>query len=327
MRSHVYFKEIAAIISLTAIVIFSSPSSAQQSATSTQNFADCYWQDALNGAFCEHTFSVRIGAAGDALDWSSETYQFIPGFGSLTKHESYRASWIDVVGGADLTPYPWLKLSIDADFDRLREEDSYFYTSTGIAKKPFPGDKVTHAAYWGGRTAEANLKLLDTGPGDVRYFAHVFAEVGIVPGQDDVGLQSCFGAGAEAGARWALGPMLALNARTLVSVDHFSASGATAVFPSARALLSFDPAGLAFGPVYDGAVWTAMSGAMDGRGETSFLGGEGLIQPFRVSDNAVLNGIIVDGKVEHTVGPATFETGSRSSGTNYTGTVSFNFHY
>jgi hypothetical protein len=321
MRRQTRSATVAATVSFAAAIVLSFQGLAQQANTPSDNFSDCYWQDSLNGVFCDHTYSLLLGEGDRSLDWSSETKFFI------TKHDSYHVSWLDAAGGFYLTPYPWLKLSIDTEFDRFRNEDHFFFTATVPFRGPGFVEQIAHAAYWGERAVEVNAKVFDTGPGDARYFAHVFADIGVVPGEDDIGLQSRLGAGAEAGARWALSSTLALNAKTLLSVDHFADLDSTAVYPSARALLSFDAAGLALGPAYDGAIWTAMTGGMVGRRESNLVGGEGLFQPFKTSANAVLNGIIIDGKAEHTVGPATFETAADGSAANYSATISFNFHY
>lgn len=327
MRNWVGETAALAVVSLVVVSWFPTRGLAQQTPVPTDNLASCYWQDALNGVFCDHTYSVRAGAESRALDWSSETVSPFRGRGSTTRHDSYRVSWLDAIGQFALTPYPWLKVSLDADFENLRDEDGYFFTKTGIIKKPKPGDAVVRGAYWGERTAEVNAKLYDSGPGDARYFAHVFAEIGIVPGQNDVGTQSRIGAGAETGARWALSSALALNARTVLSVDHFAEFGATALFPSARALLSFDAAGVALGPAYDGAALAATNGGVEGRRDANLFGAEALLQPFKTFDNVMLSGVILDAKAEHTVGPATFATAADASGATYSAAISFNFHY
>ena len=327
MRNRVVEAVALAMASLIAATWLPTRALAQQSPVSTDNLANCFWQDALNGAFCDRTYSVQVGAESRTLDWTSRTFSPFRGFGSTTRYDSYRHSWFDALGEFELTPYPWLKVSLDADFESLRSEDRYYFTKIGIVRKPNPGDAIFHSASWGQRTAEINAKLYDSGPGDARYFVHVFTDIGIVPGENDIGTRSRIGAGAETGARWALSSALALNARTILSVDHFSEFDTTAIYPSARALLSFDAAGVAFGPAYDGAVLAATNGGIEGRHDTNFFGAEALFQPFKTFDNAVLSGVILDAKAVHTVGPATFATAADASGATYSAIVSFNFHY
>lgn len=291
------------------------------------DLASCYWQDALNGVFCDHSYAVRAGVAEHALEWSSQTFNTFRNIGSATRHDHYRPSWVDALGVFEVTPTPWLKLSVGGDFQSFRDEDDYFFTTKGGARNPGPGSKILRAADWGSRSAEANVKLYDSGAGDARYVVHVFADAGAVAGADDADAQARLGAGAETGARLALSSALALNARATLSYDHFSDLSANALYPSARALVSYDAGGFAIGPAYDGAALVSENGGVSGRRQTELAGGEALVQPFVTLKNAVLDGVILDAKAEHTVGPATFDTPGKASGETYAATVSFNFHY
>ena len=315
------------IIALTSIAMATFAAAARAQQTSALDLASCSWQDAINGVFCDHTFAVRSALAVRTLDWSSQTFHSGGNVGSITEHDSYRASWFDSLGAFDFTPYPWLKLSAEAEFDSLRNQDDYFFTTKGGVRNPGPGEKVLRADYWSNRSAEVRVKLYDSGPGDARYIVHVFAGADVVSGEDDVSAQSRLNAGAEAGARLAISPTLALNAEAALSFDHFSELSANALFPSARALLSYDSGGVAIGPTYDGATLTSESGGVAGRRQSELLGAEALIQPFLALNDTFLRGVILEAKAEHTIGPATFETTAGATGATYSATVLFSFHY
>lgn len=309
-----------------ALMMFQFPVRAQDNPPAA-DLASCYWQDALNAAFCEHTISARLGIDWRNVDWNDQTYESVRGSGNITGRYRYRSRWLDEIGAVEVTPFSWLKLTAGTDYENFHDEESYDFTTHGIVRNPGPGRKVVDDSFWSWQSLEANFKVFDSGPADVRYFGHVFAEAGFVPGQDDVASQSRVGAGAEAGARWALSSLLALNARTVLAVDHFSYLDENIVYPSARMLLSADAAGLAVGPVYDGAILAEKSGGVGDHPASSLVGGEAVLQPFVRLDNAVLRDMILDAKAEHSVGAADFLPSSNASGMSYTATVSFNFHY
>jgi hypothetical protein len=327
MAGRQWIRVASTIFALTSIALTMFVAEACGQQTPAPDLPSCYWQDALNGVFCDRALTIRGSLTTHTLDWSSQTFHSGGNIGSITEHDSYRASWLDSLGALDFAPYSWLKLSVDAGFESLRNEDDYFFTTKIGVRNPGPGEKVLHATDWSNGSAEANVMLFDSGPGDARFIFHVFAGAGLVPGEGDAGAQSRLNTGAEAGARLALSSVLALNAEAALSFDHFSGLSANALFPSARALLSYDSGGVAIGPVYDGAVLTSESGGIAGRRQSEQVGGEALIQPFLALNDAILRGVLVEAKAEHTVGPATFETAAGASGASYSAAVLFNFHF
>ena len=133
------------------------------------------------------------------------------------------------------------------------------------------GETFGHSAYWGERTAEANAMILDTGPGDARYFAHVFADIGVVPDEVDAGEQLRLGAGAEAGARWALSPTLALKCKNDPVGPNISTTSTrrSSILQRGRSC-RWTRLALPLDPTGDGAIWTA-SGSTGGHPDTNFF--------------------------------------------------------
>ncbi len=300
---------------------------AQDKTAAPTELAACYWQDALNAAFCDHTISTSFGIGDQSVDWK---YQELEHFlrSETIKHASDRWNWLDGTGTIAATPLPWLKLSAGSQFEDFTSISDYTFTKVVGVVRVHPPVKIDAVSnYWLWQFVEANAKIYDSGPGDSRYFAHLFAAAAFVPDQSDITAQSRVDSGAEAGARWALSPEFAVNAKTVLEFDHFSYLDQNIIYPSARLLVSDDPLGVAIGPVYDGAVLTSSDGGVGAHPTVTHLGAEAVVQPMARADIAVLRGMIIEVKAEHNIGQADFLSTGQSTGMNYSASLALNFPY
>jgi len=214
---------LAATAPALMVGVLSHPVFAQQAAAPTVNFEACYWQDALNATLCDHTMSVGIGVVDRNVIWKDQRIMSVPRdrFFVETNSETHY-NWLDAAGAIAITPLPWLKITATSQYEDFSDVYAYSTIQSGGHFGPDSGRTKTGSDDWLWQTLTANAKIYDSGPGDARYFAHVFANLGFIPGQDDIPAQSRIGAGGEAGARWALSPSYAVNAKALVEFDHFS---------------------------------------------------------------------------------------------------------
>jgi len=327
MKRLVHGVDVLIAMPIVLVYTLSCGAYAQDKTAAPADMAACYWQDALNGVFCDHTISTAFEVGDHSVDWKYQELEHFPHLETI-KHAFDRWNWLDGTGTIAATPLPWLKLSVGSEVEDFARISEYDYTRVvGIVRLPPPTKIDTVGNYWLWQFVEANAKIYDSGPGDGRYFAHLFAGAAFVPDQSDITAQSRVDAGAEAGARWALSPEFAVNAKTVLEFDHFSYLDQNIIYPSARLLVSDDPLGFAIGPVYDGAVLTSSDGGVGAHPTVTRLGVDALVQPMARSDIAVLRGMIIDLKAEHNLGQADFLSIGQSTGMNYSASLTLNFPY
>jgi hypothetical protein len=281
----------------------------------------CDWfENSLVGTRCAQSWSFGTGLS---YDWYGYKNSGLGGVNSVD--EQYFPSF-----GLAVTPNSWLTLSYTSEYGFDNHSWTFWNGSSGSRSLSYAYRQIL----------EANANLIDTGPGSQRYVVNVYGGGHIVPAHDGYDEQTGVFGGLTANGQWRLGSsgfsidgraQLQIDERAGVYMNSSSPSNDVFVYPSARLLLSNDKAGIAAGPVLNSTQWVSTN-APGGVGSQSgyyALGGTVVAQPFRSSQSALLNGIILQATAAESIGQANLVPSSvaKTSDLGVSGTVTFHFRY
>jgi hypothetical protein len=276
----------------------------------------CDWfQNAAIGTRCAQSWSFNTGLS---YDW----YGYKNSSGNSVDEHYYPSFELAV------TPNSWLTVEFISEYGF----DDHNWTYKGVSHS-------SSSSYAYRQILEANANLIDTGPGAQRYVVNVYGGGHIVPAHDGYDEQTRVFGGLSAYGQWRLGSSgFSIDGRAHVEIDEgwggymngLSPSNVF-VYPSAQLLLSNDKAGIAAGPVLNTTQWlsTSATGGVGSQSDYYALGGTVIAQPFRSSQSALLNGIILQATAAESIGQAGMVPSSvaKTSEVDVSGTVSFHFRY
>ncbi len=280
-------------------------------------YETCDWyQNAVLGTRCAHSWS--FGVSAEYLNYGYQGTGTNP-FKNSTDELDY------LTGTLAVTPTSWLTLSYGSQF----VSENHNWTDSG-APKSFSG------TWTGAQTLEANVNVVDTGPGSQRFVVNTFFGGAITPSHDQSGQNNqidqndaVFG-GITANGQWHAGPGLSILGQAQLEAASESLNNEVILYPHARLLLSSDKLGLAVGPVFNsGQLVSSNQFSYATQNAYYYLGGTAIAQPFRSSNSTFLNGIILQVTGQETLGQAGFLSPSVAKTDEYqiTGTVGFHFRY
>lgn len=268
----------------------------------------CDWyQNAVLGTRCAQSWSFGVG-----VDFSQYNYDR-SAFGYSSTGSRY-----DTLGSFAITPTNWLTVSFGTNFiDR-----DFSKTTLGVTQS-------SSTSFWGQQTLQANANLVDTGPGAQRFVVNAFFGGFVTPSHDQVGENGGVFGGITANGQWQIGHGMSVLAQGQLQLASQSQDSDVFLYPHARLLLSNDALGIAVGPVFNSGQW--LSGNQTANSQTSnySLGGTAIAQPFRSSDSAFLNGVILQVTGQESLGQAGWVSSSYAKTDQFdvSGTVGFHFRY
>jgi hypothetical protein len=276
----------------------------------------CDWfQNATIGTRCAQSVSISTELNYQLYDYQS-SYPFILQYLKSTDEHFFPGAEVTV------TPTSWLTLEVRSKYGF--DDHQWTYTNPlGV----FPNKSSEAYAYR--QTVIANVNMLDTGPGGQRFVLNSFLGGFIVPSHDGYSTETAVFGGLTANYQVRLGSGLSIDAQGQLEADSRSPDGNVLLYPSARLLLSADKLGVAIGPNFESYQWLSSGHGVSPQSDYYAAGGTVIVQPFRSSQSPLLNGIILQGSAEHSIGQANFVPAgeAKTDQLDVSGTVSFHFRY
>jgi hypothetical protein len=282
--------------------------------------ASCdFFQNAVLGTRCAQSFSFAA-----AVSYDQSTVRYNDGF----INETDRSRLATTTASLSLTPTNWLTLGFHSshhDYSiSARYSDSFGNSGSDTYK----------ASATGAQDLTANINLLDTSTGGQKYVVNVFAGAAYIPSYKDSGSETIFHGGLRASGQWPLGQSgYAISSTVHVNSDRKSRSENVFLHPSINLLLSHNASGIAFGPKITSTYWVSSSNpnASDYvHTHIQKIGGVVIYQPFRASQSALLNGLIIEGSALTSVGQDYFGKAKwyrEEDSTIISGSAKFNMRY
>ncbi len=280
----------------------------------------CDWfQNVTIGTRCAQSASISTQLNYDQYNYQSGWYVSPLLFNYLKSTDEHLFPGAEVT----VTPLSWLTLEVKSQYGF--DDHQFTYTNPlGV----FPNK--TNEAYAYRQTLIANVNLMDTGPGSQRFVLNSFVGGFIVPSHDAYGTETAVFGGLAANYQLRLGQSgFSIDALAQLEADDRSPDADVLLYPSARLLLANDKLGIAVGPVFDSSQWLSSSQGVSSQSAYYAAGGAVILQPFRSSQSPLLNGLILQGSAEHSLGQANFVPASeaKTDELDVSGTVSFHFRY
>lgn len=271
-----------------------------------------FFVNALIGTKCKDTIS-----AGGSTSVQKTTVERSTPFVNLRQDVTSNTA----TGQFSITPLSWLTLGFNSSYGWSTNQVQAANNNGNTFASTTQNDGI------GGQNFVANVTLLDTGAGAQRYLINAYAGDTLTPANGNVPDANTVYGGVTGSARWRLGQSpFSLNGQVGAQLAHYSRFEETAWFPSAKLLLSHDALGIAIGPTYSASLLLS-GGYPTWTGQSSRAGGEVVIQPFRNSDSAFLNGLIVTGAANHSLGQANWISPLNGDATSMTYSIAAAFHF
>jgi hypothetical protein len=268
----------------------------------------CDWyQNAVLGTRCAQSWSVGLSVEYSQYGYDRSATQY-----NSTSEDYYTS------GTVAITPNNWLTLSFGSQFV---DADRY-WTNKGASYS-------SSTSYTGQQTLQANVNLVDTGPGAQRYVINAYAGGFVTPSHDTTDENDGIFGGITANGQWHIGPGMSILGQAQLQANSQSLNSDAYLYPHFRLLLSSDEFGIAAGPVFNLNEWLSGNQTVNSQTSNFWLGGTVIAQPFRSSQSPYLNGIILQVTGQEAVGQAGWVSSSYAKTDQFdvTGTVSFHFRY
>lgn len=290
-----------------------------------------FFQADLIGVLCGHTAFVAPGVIGGGETINRTTFTPGAGGGTTTSHATSQT----IYEGVEAAVSPWQGVRIYASGSALQYNNSFssqFAPNGGGAPTFANISNSGSIAGWQGIGAEVTLwdTHMQTPFGDMRYVLNVLGNLEFFPGGGPYPDRDLQQIGWRSGAELPLGGSgfsLAYLATNLF--EHLGNPGFTDIQNTTRVLLADDAYGWAIGPRLEGTtvLWHA-PGVNTGWFETR-LGGEALLQPFRLTSYPVLRDLTLDLAATHSLGQAALvpNWAGNASDYVYSATAQFNFRF
>jgi hypothetical protein len=299
----------------TALLIGLSAALAQPALAGGMSETCDWYENAVVGTRCAHSWSVNLSA-----EYLNYGYQGVGANPTKSSTDEYDY----LTGTLAVTPTSWLTLSYGSEF--VSENHNWTHNGT-----PYSFSNT----WAGAQTLEANVNVVDTGPGSQRFVINTFFAGAITPSHvagalnNQVDQNNAVFGGITANGQWRVGPGMSIVGEAQLEAASESLNNEVILYPHARLLLSSDKLGLAVGPVFNSGQLMSSSLSYATQNAYYYLGGTAIAQPFRSSNSAFLNGIMLQVTGQETLGQAGFVSPSIAKTDQYevTGTVGFHFRY
>jgi hypothetical protein len=269
----------------------------------------CDWyENAIEGTRCAQSWSFGV-----AVEYSNYGYDRSATGLNSTDERDY------VTGSLSVTPNSWLTLAYGSQF----VSDDHSWTNKGV-----PGS--SSGSWTGEQTLQANVNVVDTGPGSQRFVVNTFFGGAVTPSHDQTDQNNAVFGGITVNGQKQIGSGMSVLGQAQLEIANDSLNNTTILYPHLRLLLSNDRLGVAVGPVFNSG--QRLSGDQLGYPTQSayyYVGGTAIAQPFRSSNSAFLNGIILQVTGQEAVGQAGWVSPSYAKTDEFevTGTMGFHFRY
>jgi len=290
-----------------------------------------FFQAELIGVLCGRTAFVAPGVTGGGQTINRTTFTAGPGGGTTTSQATSQS----IYEGLGFAVSPWQGVRIFANGSAFQYDNSFAsqFTPNGGGAPAFTNLQSSGSiAGWQGIGAEVTLwdTHMQTPFGNMRYVLNVVGNLQFFPGggpYPDSNLQQI---GWQSGAELPLGGSgLALTYLATNVFEHLSNPGLLDIQNTTRVLLADEAYGWAIGPRLEGTtVLQHAAGVNTGWFETR-LGGEALLQPFRLTSYPVLRDLTLDLAATHSLGQAALvpNWAGNASDYVYSATARVNFRF
>ncbi len=286
--------------------------------------ASCdFFQNQLIGSFCDRTYGATLTLEHDQL---TENYaNFLPpgNVGSQTG----RLDSLEATAAAYVVPLPWLRLTVSSEHNNYSDVDSLNVSASPIG--PYQNRYVYRLSNAAWQNFDATVRLIDYNTDGLRAFVSANANIGFISGVAGNPERTVFSGSLYGGLHWGLGGSdWSLNPYGTITLQHYDNPDQDNLQSTFRVLLAQDAWGLAIGPnITTNSVFYRQGGGPQ-PAQNYFAGVRMVVQPFRLSQIAILKDVNLEFGVEHSLG----EVSAPSLAPNademiYSGSVRFNFGY
>jgi hypothetical protein len=227
-----------------------------------------------------------------------------------------------------VTPLSWLQVSLSSvltGYDMTQLENG----ATGHGR-PINSTKQRSGNDPGETSGKLLANVYDSGRAPNRFVVNIYGEMGFVPGQTDVHANTIVAAGAEFGDRMVLGHShFSLDTLGSMTLEHGWYGDLTYFTPELHVRLSNYKWGVAAGPLIYTNILVAQAPNSGPNPNTTFAGGEILLQPFRHATSSILQAMTIHLTAVHSIGDAYWDSNynGKVSSLVVTGTIGLQFIY
>lgn len=292
-----------------------------------------FFQAELIGVYCGRTAFVAPVVNGGEYTVNRTTFTPGAGGGTFSQRWDYQRTYESMT----LAVSPWQGVRFHASGEAFQYDNSYsglFAPNPGGFRAPFATGSSNSGDIGGWQEIGAAATLWDTHMqtpfGSMRYVVDILGNLEFLPGGGPYQGRDLQQIGWQSGAALPLGGSgMSLTYLSASLFDRLDNPGFYEIENTTRVLLASDNYGWAIGPRLEGTtvLWHS-PGTNTGWYETR-LGGEALLEPFRLTSYPVLRDLTLDLTATHSLGQAALvpNWAGNASQYVYSATARFNFRF